>query len=585
MITQRGKEAAVDTHGRGEWHLSFPGAAALLVLMTALAVSQARAVPYLFTEIARSGDVLPGGQLDTGFEALRAASINDAGEVAFIGRYVGGGQVLATGNGGTLTTIYEAGVPASTSDSLGGYSSINSNGTVAFLADRQTPSGLMSDACYGSGGAPTTLASAPMGWVGQPIINDNGAVVYGVKQELVPGFYHDTIYVADPPAVSPVVDSSGEIYKLNLNAAINDSDQVAWVGHFTDNSEAIYRTDLSGPSVEIVNTATSPFDFLYMEDLILDLNDKGTVAFHAVSGGEGGIYTSNGGGVTTIVDGTGSMNVLGGAPSINNAGTVAFRAEYDSSKYIVYGIFTGPNAATDTVVTEQQVILGGVSLQEVHYRGPGAINTSGQIAFIGRAYQPGVSPHLAIRADPLGSTIPFPVILTGYGQFLMTILNDPEAPEGAQALPDGLGHAAPIYLGLPGAPGYSLTVQGDRFASILIPGPDGIPDWSPEALLGPAAEGGESEVSSDLWLSVTIGGVSYPVLPGRPFDITSIYPDGVSSLTVLGLDPASPFVPGVTFMSAEGMITIYATAVPEPCTITLLGLGTAALIRRRRKGP
>jgi hypothetical protein len=80
-----------------------------------------------------------------------------------------------------------------------------------------------------------------------------------------------------------------------------------------------------------------------------------------------------------------------------------------------------------------------------------------------------------------------------------------------------------------------------------------------------------------------IGGATYPLIPGEPFDITQVAPEGVSRFTILGLDPSSPFLPGITVMSGEGvLIRISAEAIPEPATLTLLALGGLGLLVRRR---
>lgn len=101
------------------------------------------------------------------------------------------------------------------------------------------------------------------------------------------------------------------------------------------------------------------------------LNDSGTVAFTIEVGGPvgGGIFTGNGGPLTTIV--TGGTLFPSGHPSINNAGVVAFRDG------IGQGVFSGSGGPITTIAKSSGP--SGPS----GFGGVPSINDAGTVTFFG----------------------------------------------------------------------------------------------------------------------------------------------------------------------------------------------------------
>ncbi|ODS30298.1 MAG: PEP-CTERM motif protein [Candidatus Scalindua rubra] len=102
------------------------------------------------------------------------------------------------------------------------------------------------------------------------------------------------------------------------------------------------------------------------------INDSGTVAFWAdLDAGGSGIFTGNGGSLTTIADTSGSLSGFNGTPSINDSGTVAFWAALDAGGE---GIVTGDGGST-TVLYDTSGSINGFDQVDP------SINDSGLVAF------------------------------------------------------------------------------------------------------------------------------------------------------------------------------------------------------------
>jgi hypothetical protein len=94
-----------------------------------------------------------------------------------------------------------------------------------------------------------------------------------------------------------------------------------------------------------VNIASSRDNFSLIQGGAI--NNHGTVAFQGVRAGVAGIYSGNGGPITTIADTAGSFSDVGSSASINDGGLVAFAATLDTG---VKGIFTGTGGSTTPIV-------------------------------------------------------------------------------------------------------------------------------------------------------------------------------------------------------------------------------------------
>ena len=91
--------------------------------------------------------------------------------------------------------------------------------------------------------------------------------------------------------------------------------------------------------------------------------------------GSSGIFTGNGGAVTTIVDDSGVFGMLG-PTTINNEGSVVFGASLDTREY---GIFTGADPINDKVIAIGDPLFGSTVTRLNFSNG---LNNSGQIAFL-----------------------------------------------------------------------------------------------------------------------------------------------------------------------------------------------------------
>ncbi|KAB8316652.1 PEP-CTERM sorting domain-containing protein [Tolypothrix campylonemoides VB511288] len=76
---------------------------------------------------------------------------------------------------------------------------------------------------------------------------------------------------------------------------------------------------------KIADTTSSAFSAPFYQFVSPAINNEGTVAFRSISAAGDSIFISNGGTITTIADTSGSFGFLGSF-SINNSGTVAFQA-------------------------------------------------------------------------------------------------------------------------------------------------------------------------------------------------------------------------------------------------------------------
>jgi hypothetical protein len=111
------------------------------------------------------------------------------------------------------------------------------------------------------------------------------------------------------------------------------------------------------------------------------INKSGVVLFHATSTtGKTGIYSGNGGPLTTYVDTTGPYASIHANTGFSDGGTIAFYASTDSlMDYGPDGLFTGPNPTTDRVISIGDELFPDLFVTGLSYGG--AINEHGQIAF------------------------------------------------------------------------------------------------------------------------------------------------------------------------------------------------------------
>ena len=136
---------------------------------------------------------------------------------------------------------------------------------------------------------------------------------------------------------------------------------------------------LSAQRYEFASIAESSSDGFFIFGSGVAINNNGRVAFAAQArGGSPGLYTGDGGPITTIVPP--NTRTIGAVSSINEAGVVAFTAD-DLPRGVVVGVYNGDGGPIQAILetTEDEEVLGVDPLTVV------SINNSGETAFGGIA--------------------------------------------------------------------------------------------------------------------------------------------------------------------------------------------------------
>ena len=210
-------------------------------------------------------------------------------------------------------------------------------------------------------------SSGPFNGFGAPSLNNSGTVAFSASRDKG----EQGILTGSGGLTTTIADTSGPFNGLS-SPSLNNRGTVAFRASLDTGGAGIF-TGSGGPITTIADStsfeAGVPFQGLFSDP---SLNDSGMVAFYFEmrspdSPNIVGIYTGAGGPITTIVDTSTTNNdfFLGGTPSLNNSGTVAFPEDGD-------GIFIA-RGGTITNVTDNAFYS--------FFESP-SLNDSGTVAFV-----------------------------------------------------------------------------------------------------------------------------------------------------------------------------------------------------------
>lgn len=259
--------------------------------------------------VVLDGDPVPNGNGQLGVENNNHPAVAAGDHIAFnatvfnaVGGLGNGSGIFRSAGTGALTRIARTGqVPPLGSSFFEGFSwpSVNASGEVAFAGLLDSgPDGIYK----GSGGNLTTIAlvgqEAYPGWDIQNLlptgglpINDQGVVAF---QAAIDGPNLDAIFLGDGGALQriayggqpPDAGQPGNLpFRFNRNVALNNRDQVAFMGQHSNANTGIFRAE-AGRVIAIAREdgpvpGTVSGTFTHIWNLGFAMNDRGDVAFEA----------------------------------------------------------------------------------------------------------------------------------------------------------------------------------------------------------------------------------------------------------------------------------------------------------------
>jgi autotransporter-associated beta strand protein len=325
--------------------------------------------------------------------------LNKNGTVAFLGVTADGNQAIYTSTNGVLTAVATTLqlFPGATDDYSGFTAPVLAdNGTVAFSGQEPlgkqgifTSTGGVLTVVTSSTQTVTGLSGIFSGYPFSPVIAENGKVVFRVDYTGANG-----LFIGSGGALSTVATTlqtmpvTGGTYS-NLGAPVmNNLGVTAFSGLSSNNGYGLFTS--SGSSVVTIATTSQAAPELggNFTTLTLNpaLNDSGTVAFQGANGTAQGIYTGNGGALTTIASTARSAPGLTGnftsfaasSVSLNNQGSVAFVGSASGGQQ---GVFKSTAGVLSPIVTTAQAVPGNSSGTFRFFDSP-AINNSGTVAVL-----------------------------------------------------------------------------------------------------------------------------------------------------------------------------------------------------------
>ena len=444
-------------------------------------------------------------------------------------------------NGGTVSRILAA-TPGL------GYSTpiINNSNSIAFtsnpgFAQTLTVQTLMGVVVTAVGSVPNYDGANTSNMLG---FNDSGTLAYATwasSQSIV-------VRVTDGTA-TVLVNASG-VGNFASAPALNAGGTLVYAG-LGASGLGVYKVSPDGTST-LVSSAVSSVVALSGPDI----NDKGGVIWldRNPSQGANSLLKMVDGVTSTVATVGPVFSVLGSSigQAINNSGATAFTATLNNG---TSGVFIGSNPSTDKVLTVGDSLFGSTVTRVSFVRD--GLNNAGQIGLLVTLAN-GLTE--IVRADPIGTTAgdtQFNAILpntSSPGSFVFTNVSS------------GAWFDPPLTSGFT----YTMT-SGSLFTKIL-----GLP------------------YGFDRPFDVEVDGHSLGLFgPGQVVDFVALTGGGVSSFSILGIDPAvdasraDAFPVQLEFSTPTASFTMTSVAVPEPSSGLMLALGTLGTIafagsRRRR---
>ncbi len=203
------------------------------------------------------------------FNSIFGGSINNSGNVAFIGNSSSSSGVFV-GSGGALTTIAQTGT---TFSGFGSVPSINQSGTVAFQAGL---TGGGAGVFAGNGSSPTTIFSTSSLQPSNPTFNNAGTAAFTLQTNST-----FLVVTGNGGPLSTIATTTGGVFSnFQSNPDINIHGQVAFLADLTAGGTEILAGD-SGGLNKVIATGDSLFGstVAYLAFNSNGLNDQGQVSF------------------------------------------------------------------------------------------------------------------------------------------------------------------------------------------------------------------------------------------------------------------------------------------------------------------
>ena len=303
----------------------------------------------------------------------------------------------------------------------------------------------------------------------------------------------------------------------------------------------------------------------------VSISSTGNVAFNATTtGGSEGIYYGNGGQPIQVADTNSEFAWFYQVTAISEAG-IAFNGVLD---YAGRGVFTGPNVLTDKVLVDGDTVAGlplgvATTVQTVSIF-TNAMNDYGQIAMSVK-FTDGTS--RIIRADPFV----LPQIHEWWLSVAVMKADQSSSMSQMVAMPGGVEFLSFDYA-FPTTDGQLVvTLAGVELAR--IDAPDELADGFTTFQIPVDVNRMFPDQPDELLLE-------FSLLAAR--DTTGLFLDNIAFSTLDNGSFATGDLAGWRALSADGesvgvAVDPFYTPIPEPATLSLLGIGGLVMLRRRRK--